>query len=55
MFHGREDEILSHAMGRKLADRLPDSAFHTLDGGHYTVFAHWPEFLSALPLGLTGR
>jgi pimeloyl-ACP methyl ester carboxylesterase len=53
VFHGRDDEILGHAMGRKLAGRLPDSAFPTLDGGHYTVFAHWPEFLA--PTGLTVR
>ena len=52
VFHGRDDQILSHAMGRRLAGRLPDSAFHTLDGGHYTVFAHWPTFLAA---ALTGR
>ena len=47
VLHGRDDEILSAEMGRTLAERLPDSAFRALDGGHYTVFAHWPEFMSA--------
>ena len=47
VFHGHEDEILDHEMGQRLADRMPDSTFHTIDGGHYTVFAHWPEFPTA--------
>ena len=46
VFHGRDDEILSPEMGRTLADRLPDSAFHLLDGGHYTIFASWVEVLN---------
>ena len=47
VFHGHEDEILDHELGQRLADRMPDSTFHTIDGGHYTVFADWPEFPTA--------
>jgi pimeloyl-ACP methyl ester carboxylesterase len=47
VFHGQEDEILDHEMGQRLADRTPDSTFNTIDGGHYTVFADWPEFPTA--------
>jgi len=46
LFHGEQDDILSLDMGRTLAARLPDCSFHLLDGGHYTVFAHWREFLA---------
>lgn len=46
VFHGRDDEILSPDLGRTLAGRLPESTFRLLDGGHYTVFAHWAEVLS---------
>jgi pimeloyl-ACP methyl ester carboxylesterase len=48
LFHGRADEIISPEMSRLLAARLPDCTFHLLDGGHYTIFAHWREFLSAV-------
>jgi len=48
LFHGRADEIISPEMSRLLAARLPDCSFHLLDGGHYTIFAHWREFLASL-------
>jgi predicted ATP-dependent serine protease len=42
--------MLAHLTGSATAAGIP-----VLAGRGDTVFAHWPEFLSALPLGLTGR
>jgi pimeloyl-ACP methyl ester carboxylesterase len=48
LFVGDADEILSPEMSARLAARLPDCTSHSWAGaGHYSVFAHWDEFLSA--------
>jgi pimeloyl-ACP methyl ester carboxylesterase len=49
LFYGEQDEILSPEMSRTLAARLPDAIAHSwAGGGHYSVFAHWREFLGAI-------
>lgn len=49
LFFGDADEILDPKMADLLAGRLPDCESHTWPGGgHYSVFAHWEEFLAPL-------
>jgi pimeloyl-ACP methyl ester carboxylesterase len=48
LFYGDADEILSPRMYRELGDRLGDCRVHPwAGGGHYALFAHWPELLAA--------
>ena len=48
LFYGDADGILSPQMYRDLAARLPDCAATAWEGGgHYSVFANWPQFLGA--------
>jgi pimeloyl-ACP methyl ester carboxylesterase len=49
LFYGDADAILSPEMYRRLGERLPHCTTRVWEGGgHYQVFARWPEFLRTL-------
>jgi len=52
IFHGGADKILFPAMGRSIAERLPQGRFHILpDEGHFCLFRHWVKILESAALG----
>jgi pimeloyl-ACP methyl ester carboxylesterase len=49
LFYGDQDDVLDVEMRDLLSLRLPDCSPHTWRGaGHYSVYAHWEEFLRSL-------
>ncbi len=49
VFHGAQDTIVAPAAGRRLARRLPNGQFHSIDpGGHLCFLTRWTELLDTL-------
>jgi pimeloyl-ACP methyl ester carboxylesterase len=49
LWHGQEDPLLTPAFGRHLARTLPNSRMTFYPGeGHFLLFAHWRDLLTAL-------
>lgn len=46
LVHGAADPIAGPAVGRWLADRLPDATVEVWDGGHHGVLVEWERWLA---------
>jgi pimeloyl-ACP methyl ester carboxylesterase len=47
-WHGEHDTNVSPRAGREITSRLPNVDTHFVDGGHYVLFAHADEVMTAL-------